>query len=66
MTSPTLTFSETTSTDDVMQCIDVDITNDNVFEGNETFTVTLTTTNPRVTLENNEATVTITDDEGKY
>ena len=65
MTPSTLTFPATSSTDDAMQCIDVDITND-VFEGDETFTVTLTTNNPQVTLGDTDTTVTITDDEGQY
>ena len=59
-----LTFPATTSSDDVMRCINVNITDDSVFEESETFTVTVTTTSPRVTLGNNDTTVTITDNEG--
>ena len=63
MSSP-LTFPATTSSEDVMLCINVSITGDSVFEETETFTVTVTTTSPRVTLGNNYTTVTITDNEG--
>ena len=64
--SSLLTFPATTSTGDVMRCINVSITDDSVFEESETFTVTVTTTSPRVTLGNNDTTVTITDNEGQY
>ena len=65
--STLLTFPATTSSDDIMQCIDVSILDDSVFEGPaETFTVTVTTTNPRVTLGNNNTTVTIIDNDGQY
>ena len=60
-----LTFPATTSTGDVMQCINVNITDDSVSEESETFTVTVTTTSPRVTLGNNDTIVTITDNEGQ-
>ena len=64
--SSSLTFSATTSTGDVIRCINVSIIDDLVFEESETFTVTVTTTSPRVTLGNNYTTVTITDNEGQY
>ena len=64
--SSPLTFPATTSSDDVMQCINVSITDDSVFEESETFTVAVTTTSPRVTLGNNDTTVIITDNEGQY
>ena len=64
--SSPLTFLATTSTDDIMQCINVSITDDSVFEEPETLTVTVTTTTPRVTLGNDNTTVTITDNEGQY
>ena len=64
--SSPLTFPATTSSDDVMQCINVSITDDSVFEEPETFTVTVTTITPRVTLGNASTTVTIGDNEGKY
>ena len=63
--SSPLTFPATTSTDDVMRCINVSITDDSVFEESETFTVTVTTTNPRVSLGNDYTTVNITDNEGQ-
>ena len=64
--SSPLTFPATTSTDDSMQCISINITDDLVFEESETFTVTVTTTNGGVTLGNGDATVNITDNEGQY
>ena len=64
--SSTLTFPATTSTDDAMQCIDISITNDDVFGGDEVFIVTLTTTNTQVTLGDTYTIVIITDDEGQY
>ena len=61
-----LTFPATNSSDDVIQCTNVSIIDDLAFEeGSETFTVTVTTTNPRVTLGNDNTTVTITDNEGQ-
>ena len=60
-----LIFLATTSTGDFMWCIDVNITDDSVFEESETFTVTVTTTNPQVTLRNDNTTVNITDNEGR-
>ena len=47
-----------------MQCINVSITDDSVFEESETFTVTVTTASPQVTLGNNHTTVIIMDNEG--
>ena len=65
--SSPLTFPTTTSTGDVLQCINVSITDDAVYEeAAETFTVTVTTTNPRVTLGNENTTITIRDNEGQY
>ena len=62
-----LTFPATTSTDNTIQCINVNITDDSVFEEPETFTVAVNTTNPQVTLIfNGDTTVTITDNEGQY
>ena len=63
--SSPLTFPATNSTDDVMRCINVSITDDSVFEESETFTVTVTTTSSQVTLGNNVTTVTIIDNEGQ-
>ena len=64
MSSP-LNFPATTSTDDVMRCIDISIADDSVFEESETFTVTVTTTNPQVTLGNDDIEITISDNEGQ-
>ena len=49
-------------------CADISITNDDLLEGNETFTVTLAVTNPSsgVTLDNDVVEITITDNEGKF
>ena len=46
------------------QCIQVAIVNDNILESNETFSVTLTTTQLGVNSEISEAIVTIIDNEG--
>ena len=45
-------------------CIDITITDDEVLEADETFTVTLTTTTSRVMVGNGQTAVTITADEG--
>ena len=45
------------------QCINITITDDEVLEADETFTVTLTTTTPRVMVGTAQTTVTITTDE---
>lgn len=52
--------------DSMAECLDINITDDLLVEGNETFTVTLTllTTDLGVVIENNMTVVTITDDEG--
>ena len=47
-----------------MQCADITITDDDVFEGDETFTVTIDVTTPGVKEGNNMTTVTITDNDG--
>ena len=47
-----------------MSCIGFSIINDTTLEGNETFTVTLTTANSIVVLGNTEAVITITDSSG--
>ena len=48
-----------------VQCIDVTIMDDSEMEGDETFTVTLTTSSPAVTLGNAVTTITITDNDGE-
>ena len=49
-----------------MQCIDVDIIDDRVLETNETFTVTLTTSNQYIHIRNNMATIDITNAESVF
>ena len=46
-----------------MQCADITITDDDVFEGDETFTLTIDVTTPGVTEGNNTTTVTITEND---
>ena len=60
-TTVTLTFNGTSTT----ACTDISITFDDVYEGNETFSVSLTTTDNNVTLNPDGGQVTITDDDGK-
>ena len=59
-----LTFPAGTSTG-VMSCVDVSITDDSAVEGDETFTVSLTSSSPIVTLGNDQVTITITDNDRK-
>ena len=49
-------------------CADISVLEDTLFEGDETFTVTLAVANPSsgVTLDNDVVEITITDNEGKY
>ncbi len=60
-----LTFPASASDSDMTQCLDVNITDDAALEGDETFTVTLTTSETYVMLGNNETEVTISDNDGK-
>ena len=46
------------------ECSEVPITDDNIYEDDETFSVTLTTGDEDVTLEPDSGVVTITDDDG--
>ena len=55
-----LVFTAGTS-NGTMQCINVAIFDDSLVESNETFTVTLTTSNSVVELGENLTTITITD-----
>ena len=59
-TSVTLTFDESST----RACSDISITPDDIYEGDETFSVTLTTGDGDVTLEPDSGVVTITDDDG--
>ena len=63
--SADLVFTVNSSNGD-MQCIDVDIIDDMVVETNETFTVTLTTSNQYIRIGNNMATVDITNAESVF
>ena len=60
-TTVTLTFNGTSTT----ACTDISITPDDDYEGNEIFSVSLTTTDSNVTLNPDRGQVTITDDDGK-
>ena len=59
-----LVFTAGTS-NGTMQCINVTIIDDSLVESNETFTVTLITSNSVVELGNNLTTITITDTDSK-
>ncbi len=54
------------STDNATRCVDISILDDGALEGNQTFTVTLTTSDPDVMLGTNVTTITITDNDGQY
>ena len=47
----------------IQQCINITIIDNTTVEEDETFTVTLSTSNPRVELDNNVTTVTILDND---
>ena len=51
------------STDSTLECVSISITDDALLEGNQTFTVTLTTSDPDVLLGNNVTVVTIEDND---
>ena len=51
------------SANNTMKCADVTITDDTALEGNQTFTVILSTLNPGVVLEDSETLITIEDDD---
>jgi hypothetical protein len=53
------------SQDGDTRCMDIPIVDDGALEGNETFTLTLTTSDPDVMLGNDVTTITIIDDEGR-
>ena len=57
-----LTFSDTT----LSQTVPITIADGGVVEGNETFSVTLTTSDAAVTLSPMTATVNIRDDDSKF
>ena len=47
-----------------MECVNVNIIDDDALELNETFTVTLTTSDPAVIFDTDATTITITDNDG--
>lgn len=55
-------ISDITLNSTTPRCFVVTLKDDNIIEGNETFTVSLATTNPRVSIPNRIATVQIIDD----
>ena len=52
------------STNSATRCADISITDDDVFEGDQTFIVTLTTPDTSVVLGSTDTVVTITDNDG--
>ncbi len=52
------------ATNSAVQCVDISILEDDALEGNQTFTVTLTTPDLDVMLGNDMNTITITDNDG--
>ncbi len=62
MSTVDLTFSANTS-DGYRQCIDIMIIDDSAVEGNETFSVILTTSEPNVLIETNSTEITIADND---
>ena len=61
-TSAVLTFNESTP----LQCSQVDITNDEIVENDETFFVQLGSSDDAINIFVSSATVTITDDDCEY
>jgi hypothetical protein len=53
------------SPDGATKCVDIRILDDDALEGEQTFTLTLTTSDPDVMLGNNVTTITIIDNEGR-
>ena len=53
------------SADSTLECVSISITDDALLEGNQTFTVTLSTSDPDVLLGNNVTVITIKDTEGE-
>ena len=62
-TSTDVTFSSG-SNDSTLGCVSIDIESDTALEGNQTFTVTLTTSDPDVLAENDMTVITIEDNDG--
>ena len=53
------------STNGSIRCMNIFIFDDNIFGGNKTFAVELTTSDPSLNIENNKTIVFITDNDGK-
>ena len=51
------------STDSTSECANISITDDTALEGNQTFTVTLTTSDPDVAVRNRMTLITIEDND---
>ena len=51
------------STDNATRCVGITVIDDSALEGDQTFTVTLTTSDPGVILGTNIATITIIDND---
>ena len=54
------------STNSTPECVNINITDDAALEGNQTFTVTLTTSDPDVLLGNDMTVITIEDNDGIF
>ena len=54
------------STDSTSKCVNITITDDTALEGNQAFTVTLTTSDPDVVLRNSMTTITIEDNDSEF
>jgi hypothetical protein len=67
MVEPTLVFSGTSMAGDAMlqECFSVDIVDDSVYEDLETFTITMSSMNPRVEFTQPVLTVSITDNDSE-
>ena len=63
ITHSNLTFNSG-STDNAAECVNITIADDGALEGDQTFTVTLSTPDPSVILGTRIATITITDNDG--
>ena len=61
-----LTVADNSTDEDMNQCINITITDDNILEAAETFSIVLSTSEAHVMLGNSVTFITITDDDGKY
>ena len=58
ISAPAFTFGD--------YCADISIVSDDLFEGDETFTVAFINPSPGLTFDNNMVVITIIDNDGKY